>query len=193
MLELCQALPLDGSFSLRECRLFLYQFQNKKEVSYLEFGAGTSTLIAGLRAKRAVSVEGNQDWFLNTSLKLQKFKLNKIVQMRFANIGPTRAFSYPVFNNVSAHEYCVKPLRPLETFDLVLIDGRFRVACAAHAYTKLNHGATVLVHDYRHRTHYSDINRLYSLVGIAQTLAVFKPKPNKNPLSILRKHFHDAA
>jgi hypothetical protein len=193
MLDLCQALPLQGSFSLRECRLFLYQFKNKRDVSYLEYGAGTSTLIAGLRAKRAVSVEGSREWFLNTSLKLQKFKLNKTVQMRYANIGPTARLSYPMWSNASALEYCAKPLWGSEAFDLVLIDGRFRVACAAHVYARLNHGATLLVHDYRHRTHYSDINRLYSLVGIAETLAVFKRKPNKNPLQIFRKHFYDAA
>lgn len=189
---LCEALPLQGSFSIRECRFFLNRF-NRNKTLYLEYGCGVSTLIAGLRAKKAISIEGSLEWYQNTSKLLQHYKLDKTVELRHANIGPTAWLSYPIFNNATAHNYCIKSLKADELFDLILIDGRFRVACAAHAYHRLNHKGTLLVHDYRGRHHYSDINKLFTLTGFVQTLAAFKPRPNRSPRPIYVKHFHDAA
>lgn len=189
---LCEALPLQGSFSVRECRLFLNHF-HRNNTEYLEYGCGVSTLIAGLRAKRAVSIEGSFEWYQNTTKLLRHYKLEKTVELRHADIGPTGWLSYPILSNATAHNYCVKPLKADELFDLILVDGRFRVACAAHAYHKLNNKGTLLVHDYRGRHHYHDINKLFTLTGFVQTLAVFKPKPNRNPRPIYAKHFHDAA
>lgn len=188
---LCEALPLQGSFSLRECRLFVNHF-HRHTTNYLEYGCGISTFIAGLRAHTGVSIEGNYDWYKNTSERLSKYRLNETIEMRYANIGPTGWLSYPKLQNASANAYCVNQLRPSETFDLVLIDGRFRVACAAHVYRHLNKKATLLVHDYRGRRHYSDILKLYSLVGFVQSLAVFKPKMLRNPNDIYTRHLYDA-
>ena len=187
---LCEALPLQGSFTLRECRLFVNHFR-KHTTTYLEYGCGVSTVIAALRAKRGVSIEGNPDWYKNTSNKLYKYRLNGTIEMRYADIGPTGWLSYPMLRNASAHAYCARQLRPSETFDLVLIDGRFRVACSAYVYRHLNEKATLLVHDSRGRRHYSDILKLYSLVGFVQSLAVFKPKTLRNPNDVYTRHLYD--
>ena len=187
---LCDALPLEGGFTMRECHFFINLFEKQGKTRYLEFGSGLSTILAALKSKHVVSIEGDRAWFTNTSLKLKQYKLSASVDLRFANVGPTRAFSYPLFNNVSAHDY-VKPLRSLETFDLILVDGRFRVACAAYAYHRLNRRGRVLLHDYRGRPSYHQINRIYNLVGFVGSLGLFEPKLGKNPLQLFARHIHD--
>ena len=187
-IELCSQLPAHGSLSFRECKLFVNLL--KAETEYLEYGSGASTIIAASIAKSVVSVEADTNWVQNTTKQLYTRGLMN-VDVRFANIGPVGHLSIPRFRNASAFSYCTLPLKAHETFDLVFIDGRFRVACASHAYHRLNPHGTLIVHDYRHRSHYSDINRLYTLTGFVQSMAVFKRKPNRNPSPVFFKHRFD--
>ena len=66
-------------------------------------------------------------------------------------------------------------------FDLILIDGRFRNACALHAL-RLSHGHTVvLVHDNERYVGFGSkptvIETYYHAVQKIDSLAVLRPKP----------------
>lgn len=190
---LCSLFRREFSFSIRECLAFSALFSNKSNLDYLEFGSGVSTLLAGLRkeTRNVVSVEGNPNWMQNVSRKLKQYNIQRKVELRHANIGPVGWLSYPRFRNATALQYCIKPLRGFETFDIVFIDGRFRVACAAYAYTRLKHNGILLVHDYRQRANYASITKLYNLVGIVNSLAFFKQKRNRDWGSVFKKFLTD--
>ena len=58
--------------------------------------------------------------------------------------------------------------------DIVLVDGRFRVACAVKAYYKLKDGV-MLVHDYA-REQYHVIEELFELIERKDNLAAFRKR-----------------
>lgn len=65
-----------------------------------------------------------------------------------------------------------------DAFTVVLVDGRFRVACALKALWHLDHARGVLlVHDWVARAHqyHAPILRRYSLVAVVDRLAVLVP------------------
>ena len=59
--------------------------------------------------------------------------------------------------------------------DLVLVDGRFRVACAVKSFHRLTAGGRLLIHDY-HRTEYHPIEGVFEKVEQVSTLGIFKKK-----------------
>ena len=59
--------------------------------------------------------------------------------------------------------------------DLVLLNGRFRVAAAARVYEKLSTDGILLVHDFN-RASYAPISILYKKIKMTKTLAVFQKK-----------------
>jgi hypothetical protein len=64
---------------------------------------------------------------------------------------------------------------PIPTkFSAILVDGRFRVACALHAIDYLDNNGILLVHDYTNRPQYHVIEQFYRKIGGVETLAVFQ-------------------
>jgi hypothetical protein len=63
--------------------------------------------------------------------------------------------------------------------DLILIDGRFRVACALTClqHLKGNRETTILVDDYLNRPHFQIIEEFANLEGYAGQMAIFRAKP----------------
>jgi len=66
------------------------------------------------------------------------------------------------------------------TPDLILVDGRFRVACALTTILNLAQDDRweLLVDDYRGRSHYTAIEKFANLERMVGRMAVFKPKAN---------------
>ena len=188
----CSSLPLEGGFTYVECLTFLsYMHRN---LSYLEYGAGISTLLAASHCGNCVSIEGDARWIARMRNNISANGLDKNVALSIAHIGPTRSLSYPTWKNVTASIYCADTLHADEKFDIVLVDGRFRVACAAHAFKHLRSAESVLlVHDYTTRSWYRQMRRLYTLVATNDTLATFRPKPGVHSSSLEWDARHDAS
>jgi len=64
--------------------------------------------------------------------------------------------------------------------DLILVNGRFRVACALKSVKYLHDKVsyTILVDDYVGRSAYSEIGRFSDLVKLEGRMAVFKKEAN---------------
>jgi len=58
--------------------------------------------------------------------------------------------------------------------DVVLVDGRFRLACACKAVIK--RVQSILIHDFTSRTHYHDILPYVDIVRQTGTLVEVRPK-----------------
>ncbi len=106
----------------------------------------------------------------------------------YANIGFTREWGQPVFRYPAParlarwRQYCEKPWASLKKDghvpDMVLVDGRFRVACALRSLQQLmsRPDAILIVDDYVGRDWYREIERFGVMVDTVGRMAVFRPK-----------------
>ncbi len=62
-------------------------------------------------------------------------------------------------------------------FDVVLVDGRYRVACALRALKYTDQESVVIIHDF-HRRVYHVVLDYYEVVERADTLIVLRKKKN---------------
>lgn len=157
---------------------------------YLEFGAGGSTVRAALLGKFGMSIEGDPHYARDVRRKLKKIP-NKI-DLIAVDIGGTEQWGFPKDRATSEAnlakwaEYVNLPFRKLEHgfFDLVLIDGRFRAACALRTIAearKRDAKVRILVDDYDNpedpRPYYKVIEQYAPLVRLAGRMAVFEIDP----------------
>jgi hypothetical protein len=168
---------------------FLSKLKNSK--LYLEYGSGSSTLIARKLKKYFFSVESDKNFFLYLKSKLQIFNKsnnNLKYDLRFIDFGPVSFYSLPIFfpfrNNylkLKAHSYANDVLFYLEKNnklpDLILIDGRYRVLCGLYVYMFLNKqqsaiknkNITILLDDYRERQkEYCVLKKFYKITTIGR-------------------------
>lgn len=133
--------------------------------TYLEFGAGASTLLAADAGVRSVSIESDRAyaWAVERALP-RSVADNRIVHV---DIGMTEDWGYPLWIWPTARrrrlwarypQAGIDAVRTFERFpDLVLVDGRFRVACClaiARAAAAANSSTRLLFDDYALRDHY---------------------------------------
>jgi hypothetical protein len=157
---------------------------------YLEFGAGGSTVMAARLGKPGVSVEGDPHYLRDVRRKLRTIPND--IQLIHVDIGRTEQWGFPQDrrpteeNLAKWSEYVAAPFRKLENrfFDLVLIDGRFRAACALRTISearKRNAKVRILIDDYRDaedpRPHYQVIEQYAQLARMSGRMAVFDIGP----------------
>ena len=100
----------------------------KKSKYYLEYGSGSSTILAKKYKKKFLSIETDKSFFRY----MRNLKIDEIV---YANIGPTKYYSQPILPTLLLKNQIKEYASKIEIFfkkfnrlpDLVLIDGRFRV------------------------------------------------------------------
>lgn len=103
---------------------------------YLEFGSGGSTVMADRLAKKGLSIESDPYY----SAAVRRALTNNTVELISVSIGLTREWSRPLFTRPTSRRlnrwarYSMAPFPILQERglfpDFVLIDGRFRRACA---------------------------------------------------------------
>lgn len=148
--------------------------------TYVEFGTGGSTVVASKHPCKIVSVESDGGFL--RAVKRKVGPRPDFIPIR-ACIGPTVDWGIPLFDSQRGaikrriwSRYPLAPWRHVSTADLVLVDGRFRVACVLQAVL---HGCqTILVDDYSVRPHYQAIERFAELETMSGRMAVFHPKKN---------------
>jgi len=118
-----------------------------KSSSVFEWGMGSSTLIAEyMGIKRLVGVDSANPWVENVRdiIKHPNYKLIHADIGRIVKFGNPRDQSmketWPFYSMEVDHE--------TEPFDVYLVDGRFRVACAARALLHGRADSFVFFHDF---------------------------------------------
>lgn len=154
----------------------------------LEFGCGGSTgllLAAGLPS--LLSIDSDRAWLERVAAANAPAMAEGRLRLLHVDLGPTGAWGYPT-DAASLPRWAAYWRDPWEAageVDLVLVDGRFRVACALAGRPRLAPGALVLVHDFWSRAVYrGPMLRHYDLVGNAGTLALLAPKPAADPVML---------
>lgn len=148
---------------------------------YFEFGSGGSTVWAVNQGLTVFGVESDDQWVNGL-----KGKLGERCQVKAVDIGPTREWGYPVsLDNAELFaDYSKEILNHKGEFDLILVDGRFRVACVMAAIQHIlmqaddPEAARIFVHDFWNRPNYHVVLEFLETVKRSESAGVFKVKSN---------------
>lgn len=128
-----------------------------KASSYLEFGSGGSTVLADRAGIPAVSVESDAIYAKAVRSRLTSGRVRLVTP----DIGMTGEWGTPLFRSEAKWRRYVEAPFPIEPFpDFVLVDGRFRVACAlktAQLAFENGKSATLMFDDYMGRPYYHEV------------------------------------
>lgn len=157
---------------------------------YQEFGAGGSTAVALRHAniERIHTVESDRQWVHDLSGRADVSSAMQTGRMKLvhADIGETVHWGYPKDDSHQAQwpRYSGEAAERDDGvyFDLVFVDGRFRVACLLKALrrdlTAKRTGTVFAMHDYTERQYYHVVEKFFRVVDSAGTLAVFQAMPD---------------
>lgn len=173
---------------MTQSELDLLQRHIQNADSWFEWGTGGSTYLASKarNIKHIHALEGDRLWI--EKLKNQcavKLALRRgRLRLLHADIGKTKEWGYPVesFRQEWVENYPARIRNATEAkWSHIFIDGRFRTACALYAVTyrhQLAAGVRILMHDFTNRKRfYYQITKYLDIVETAETMAVFKIKP----------------
>ena len=167
---------------------------------YLEYGAGKSTIYAAKVAHipKLVSVDSDPIWIENLSKVLDPSRVaDQELHLIYADIGKTEAWGNPV-DSSGFKSYWRYPTVPWMFCrrnkwepDLILIDGRFRVASFLYSLILCESPATVMFDDYAERPHYHVIEQFLPLSRLCGRMAIFELNPvevNKDIIAVLMEY-----
>lgn len=136
---------------------------------YIEYGSGASTILAARAGVRTISMESDPRYAAAVRAALPP---DAPVTVLDARIGLTEEWGYPVWTRrsrervASWRQYALAPLALAEREgwvpQLVLVDGRFRAACAlaaARAIARAGKSGEILFDDYAGRPYYAAVEK----------------------------------
>lgn len=152
---------------------------------FLEYGAGGSSILAGRTGvAKLYSVESDESFLSAIADKLRQTRSSITFHPEYVDIGPTRKLGYPV-DSKRESDWARYPCSVWETLhdrgetpDLVLIDGRFRVACFLATLLNAKAGTLVLFDDYYRRERYWIIETVLAPRFRVGRMAEFKVSSN---------------
>jgi hypothetical protein len=160
--------------------------------TFLEFGAGGSTVFAAeLGVKNIYSVESDKSFLDAVEKKVGSLFPSSKVYAHFIDIGETKDWGFPANKRrvSSWQKYCVAPWQMMlennHPPDLVLIDGRFRVACFLASLLLSKSGTVILFDDYFDRPEYHIVEKYLRPNKTAGRMAKFIINPNLSTSQIL--------
>ena len=157
--------------------------------NYLEYGSGGSTVFASQHVSHLVSVDSDRYFLRDVQRRLLELNPPAETKLIHANIGMTELWGRPVFTRHTPRRlrhWQAYPKAPWDQYraigiepDLILVDGRFRVACVLESLRSLRKdGVTILVDDYLTRPHYKAVEEFADLCAMQGRMAVLRRKAN---------------
>nr|WP_241262850.1 tetratricopeptide repeat protein [Parahaliea mediterranea] len=153
----------------------------EQATSYFEYGSGGSTVWAVERGLTVRGVESDHQW-----VGALKERLGEPCQVDVVDIGPTKEWGFPISMEHQERfpDYSLAIDRHDANFDLILVDGRFRVACAMSAIRHcLARNAPVdttriFIHDFWNRPQYHVVLNFLEPLQQCESAGVFRIKPD---------------
>ena len=152
--------------------IIAFSFFMKKENIYFEFGSGGSTNIVSYYKLKSYSVESDLTWH-------KKLKDNKINAIYITVDLKTRnKVGYPgKETKINDWKKYIQSYHREYNADIILIDGRFRVACGLDVFQKIRNDTIILIHDYPKRKHYHILENYYLKIKTWDSLVAFIKNP----------------
>lgn len=180
-----------------------YFYKSLKKCNfYLEYGSGSSSLLAIKLKKKFISIETDKS-FHNLICDLVPVKYNK--NINYLNYGPTKYDALPIlpvyFIKKQIYNYAFfiensgnsKKIFP----DLVLVDGRFRVmVCLSILYLQLKNNvkSKIILDDYKDRNYYKVLKKYFDIKLVGRLAILNKKNKKYNILKIenlINKYLYD--
>lgn len=182
-----QEFPLPDAPFMSPAERNLFKKSLKKAQHYFEFGSGGSTVWAVKEGLLVKGVESDAKW-----VNALKDRLGEKCQVEAVDIGPTKEWGFPVSMQQASKfpAYSKAIHQHQQAFDLILVDGRFRVACAMAAIQHiLEHSeepqeARIFIHDFWNRPQYHAVLEFLDVVEKAETAGLFKVKSGLDKTAI---------
>ena len=165
----------------------------KTSKSYLEYGSGSSTLLAKKLNKKFISIETDKSFY-------SFLKDKGINQVIYSDIGPTKYYSFPILppyiikKRVKKYAHQINSMsKNLKFFpDLILIDGRFRVYvaiqvilfCIKNIYYKKT---IIIIDDFKFRKEYHILKKLIKIKLVGRFGVIKITKKNKINFNMAKK------
>ena len=159
-----------------------------KQTTYFETGSGCSSIIAKYYAKKTYAVEGCKKYY---DLGIKNGLKDNIIFRDLKPDNPT--WSNPGKNsNLEDWKKYFQSYKKEYNADVILIDGRFKVATAMDIFNKIRNDTIVLLHEYNLRPQYYIIEDYYQYIYHWGTLFAFVKKKDikEIPLEIQKKYLN---
>ncbi len=160
---------MEPHFSVNDKKMFYKYLDNA--TGYFEYGSGGSTYQASIRKniKYLYSVESDKHWHkrvkdnLDTSVSRDTTLIYNEMDTRPKNWGyPGKGASQKQLKKYSSRIRKIG-LDNQKKIDLVLIDGRFRIACCLKAYDVINDDCKIVFDDFLNRD-YKIVLQYYNII-----------------------------
>jgi glycosyltransferase involved in cell wall biosynthesis len=150
----------------------IYMFYDILNISnhYFEYGSGGSTIQAAKQEniKTIHSVESDPEWYKNVCNAIETKKPITLMY-RHLNAAPNM-WGYPgegcLIEHAKEYSRSILSLSKTEStrLDMILIDGRFRVACCLHCFEMISDDCLIVFDDFLNRPYYNDVLEFYDIV-----------------------------
>ena len=187
--------PAEPHFDEQSTAYFREQLANAR--NYLEYGSGGSTVLANQIVTNLVSVDSDGNFLSDVQRKLEQQDRRAMTKLIHVNIGLTQHWGMPVFTKPTRRrlrrweEYAKAPWRYYRTIgqqpDLILVDGRFRVACVLESLLSLSplSETQILLDDYVGRPWYEVVEH-FANIELAGRMAILRPRKLLDRIQVRR-------
>jgi hypothetical protein len=158
---------------------------------YLEIGCGGSTHMAnGLVKSTVFSIESDTHWIRQVQIRLPVQHKVTFHHVDTETLSETWGYPGPKCSDDKKREYSRSILKyPHGIPNVILIDGRFRVACALHAHSIIDENTIVLFDDFYNRLpDYQQILEYYDVKKRVGNMAHLCKKLVSIPPEIILKY-----
>jgi len=180
---------------LKNDKIIFYKYLDNTNV-YFEYGSGGSTYKASIRKniKTIYSVESDITWQKKLNQTIKNPNINYIY-----NEMDTKpdTWGHPGKNatNIQKINYSNQitklSKKEQDSIDLVLIDGRFRVACCLKCYDIIKDNCLIAFDDFLNRPQYHIVLEYFDIIEKTQDnrMVILKKKKNVNiPKELIEKY-----
>jgi hypothetical protein len=169
----------------------------KNSTCYFEYGSGGSTYQASIcpNIKKIYSVESDLKW--HNKLKATIKSTNVQYMFNEMNTQPN-SFGHPGPNSTALQKINYSSQinklsdEEIKNIDMVLIDGRFRVACCLKLFNHISNDCFVVFDDFINRPQYHIVLNAFNVIEKTKDnqMVVLKKKPNVTfiPDEIIKKY-----
>ena len=167
-------------FTKKERYIFTLMLTKCKK--YLEFGMGGSTLLAYMTSniEKIISVESDLKWInITRNFKNLKKEEGKRIILEYIDIGNISYWGRPLSNekknnfiNYSKQVF----IKYKNDYDLVFIDGKFRVACTLQTILNCKADTKIIIHDFNYLYYYHILYKYLDVIYSIDTLVIFSIK-----------------
>jgi hypothetical protein len=161
--------------------------------SYVEFGSGGSTVLASILGVPTISVESDGHYARAVASQLTG---NSVIQI-VSSLGLAMEWGMPAFPRVRlARRYVMAPWILPEFPDFVLVDGRYRVACALAAARRASAARAktlLMLDDYFGRPFYSEVEQHLGSPRRVGRAAIFEIGAQEVPKEAVERWLQDPA